>query len=91
MHEPIRVLHVFGALNPGGVETFVMNLYRCIDREQVQFDFLVHTDARGKDPRDLSSDALMAARKPEHYDEIVRASGARKVSRSASPVSGTPT
>ena len=39
MHEPIRVLHVFGALNPGGVETFVMNLYRCIDREQVQFDF----------------------------------------------------
>lgn len=39
MSEPIRVLHLFGALNPGGVETFVMNLYRCIDREKVQFDF----------------------------------------------------
>ena len=39
MSEPVRVLHMFGALNPGGVETFVMNLYRCIDRDKVQFDF----------------------------------------------------
>lgn len=39
MSEPIRVLHIFAALNPGGVETFVMNLYRFIDRESVQFDF----------------------------------------------------
>ena len=36
---PIRVLHIFGALNPGGVETLVMNVYRCIDRTEVQFDF----------------------------------------------------
>lgn len=39
MSEPIRVLHIFGALNPGGVETLVMNLYRNIDREKIQFDF----------------------------------------------------
>lgn len=39
MSEPIRVLHVFGALDAGGVENFVMNLYRRIDRTKVQFDF----------------------------------------------------
>ncbi len=37
--RPIRVLHVFGALNPGGIETLVLNVYRCIDRSKVQFDF----------------------------------------------------
>ena len=26
----------------GGIETFLMNLYRCIDRNQIQFDFLCH-------------------------------------------------
>lgn len=33
MTEPIRVLHVFGALNPGGVETFVLNVYRRSTRQ----------------------------------------------------------
>ena len=28
----------------GGMETFVMNVYRTIDRERVQFDFLYHYD-----------------------------------------------
>ena len=32
------------AMDAGGMETFVMNVYRTIDREQVQFDFLYHYD-----------------------------------------------
>ena len=39
---PIRVLQVMPAMDAGGMETFVMNVYRTIDREQVQFDFLYH-------------------------------------------------
>lgn len=36
----IRVLHVVVNMNRGGAETLLMNLYRKIDREKVQFDFL---------------------------------------------------
>ena len=39
MSEPIRVLQVFAALDSGGVSNFVMNLYREMDTEQIQFDF----------------------------------------------------
>lgn len=41
--EPIRVLHVIGGLNRGGAETMIMNLYRAIDKSQIQFDFIVHS------------------------------------------------
>lgn len=40
MSEPIRVLHVIGIMNRGGAETMIMNLYRNIDRNKVQFDFV---------------------------------------------------
>lgn len=40
----VRVLHVIGAMDRGGAETMAMNLYREIDRERVQFDFLVHEE-----------------------------------------------
>lgn len=40
----MRVLHVIGAMDRGGAETTVMNLYRTVDRDVVQFDFLVHEE-----------------------------------------------
>lgn len=40
--EPIRVLHVVTYMGRGGLETMLMNYYRKIDRNKVQFDFLVH-------------------------------------------------
>lgn len=43
-----RVLHCFGSLNRGGIQSFVMSLYRKIDREQIQFDFLL-LDSKGND------------------------------------------
>jgi glycosyltransferase involved in cell wall biosynthesis len=41
--KPIRVLHVLGGLNLGGVETWLMHVLRGIDRRRFQMDFLVHT------------------------------------------------
>ncbi|MDQ0256570.1 glycosyltransferase EpsF [Evansella vedderi] len=46
MSKKIRVLHVLGGLWCGGTETFVMNMFRSIDREKVEFDFLVHEKSR---------------------------------------------
>ena len=42
--EPIRVLHVVTYMGRGGLETMLMNYYHNINRNKVQFDFLVHRD-----------------------------------------------
>lgn len=48
MTNPVRVLNVLGTTNLGGAESRVMELYRALDRDQVQFDFLVHTEKEGQ-------------------------------------------
>ena len=45
MDSPIRVLHVIGIMDRGGAESMIMNLYRNIDREKVQFDFVENSFA----------------------------------------------
>ena len=47
MEQPIRILHVLGSTNLGGAESRIMDLYRHIDREKIQFDFLVHSTKEG--------------------------------------------
>lgn len=44
MSEPKRVLHVVGGMNRGGAETMIMNIYRAIDRNVLQFDFITHRE-----------------------------------------------
>lgn len=39
--EQIRVLHILHSMDRGGAENAIMNYYRYIDRETVQFDFLL--------------------------------------------------
>lgn len=41
MMEPIRVLHILQRMEAGGTQALLMNLYRNIDRQKIQFDFLV--------------------------------------------------
>ena len=43
----IKVLHVIGIMNYGGAETMIMNLFRHIDRKEIQFDFLIHRIGEG--------------------------------------------
>lgn len=39
--NPVRVLHVLQRMEAGGTQALLMNLYRNIDRNRLQFDFLV--------------------------------------------------
>ena len=43
----IRVLHIVGKMDRAGAETMLMNLYRHIDRTQIQFDFITFTKDKG--------------------------------------------
>ncbi|WP_445174279.1 glycosyltransferase family 1 protein [Microcoleus sp.] len=41
-HRPLRILHVVGGMNRGGIETWLMHVLRHIDRDRFHMDFLVH-------------------------------------------------
>lgn len=42
-----RVLHIIGKMDRAGAETMLMNLYRQIDRDKIQFDFITFTKDKG--------------------------------------------
>ena len=41
MEKPVRVLHILQRMEAGGTQALLMNIYRKINRNKVQFDFLV--------------------------------------------------
>lgn len=45
MRKPIRVAHIIGKWVGGGVEEVVMNYYRNINRDKIQFDFICDSDS----------------------------------------------
>ena len=55
MSEPIRVLCVFSTLDRGGAESMCMELYRHIERNKVQFDFVKHTSRTGAYEKEIIS------------------------------------
>lgn len=42
----MKVLQVMGSMNLGGAETYIMNIFRNIDRTKTQFDFAVYGDEK---------------------------------------------
>ncbi|MEV5037243.1 glycosyltransferase family 1 protein [Peribacillus frigoritolerans] len=55
MSKPIRVLHVVRKMDFGGVQSMLMNYYRNINRELVQFDFLVQGNEPGFFDNEITS------------------------------------
>lgn len=72
MHSAIRILHVVGAMERGGVETWLLHVLRNTDRERFHMDFLVHTTsaaAYDNEIRALGSKILpcISPSHPVHY------------------------
>lgn len=66
MDKPIRILHVLTAMNRAGTETMLMNLYRAIDRDKIQFDFAVTTTDHGDYDDEISSLGGQTIRYPRY-------------------------
>jgi glycosyltransferase EpsF len=49
----LRVAHVIGSVCKGGVENVVFNYYRAIDKDRVQFDFIIDEDSPCEIPNDI--------------------------------------
>ncbi len=46
MSAPVRILHVVGGMNRGGIETWLMHVLRRVDRARFAMDFVAHTSQR---------------------------------------------
>ncbi len=45
-NAPVRILHVLGGKDRGGVETWLMHVLRHVDRSRFQMDFAVNVQRR---------------------------------------------
>lgn len=79
--EPIRILQENVIMDPGGIESLLMNLYRHIDRDIIQFDFLLHRPQEGtfdKEIQELGGKIYRAEPfNPFHHSAYIN--GMRKV------------
>lgn len=51
-NEPIRIAQIVGKWVGGGVEAFIMNYYRNIDKSKIQFDFIIDKDSSMPPPEE---------------------------------------
>lgn len=50
---PRKILHIIGAMNRGGVETWLMHILRNMDRSAFETHFLVHSDSESAYDREI--------------------------------------
>lgn len=77
----IRVLHIANArMGSGGTETFLMNLYRNIDREKIQFDFVVFSNEEGMHEKEITELGGRIYRVPRKKEGLIKNfNGIRKI------------
>lgn len=65
----LRILQVVNIMDRAGLETMLMNYYRHIDRNQIQFDFLTHRPDKGAYDSEIESLGGKVYRAPRLYPQ----------------------
>ncbi|WP_074882978.1 glycosyltransferase family 1 protein [Butyrivibrio proteoclasticus] len=68
MQDVNKVLHYVSIMDRAGEETFIMNVFRSIDRNQVMFDFLVTENREGDYDKEIRS----LGGNVRHFSKIMR-------------------
>lgn len=80
-----RVLHIVSGMNRGGIETWIMNVYRRLDRSQVAFDFLVEIAEEAAYDREILAGGGRILRSPRYRHRARAAARLLEVLRVAGP------
>lgn len=73
----IKILHVVGKMDPGGIETLLMNIYRNIDRKRYEFHFAVQYPESGFYDQEIEeagwqdSDSAASQKRVEHIPQAI--------------------
>ena len=70
MEKAIHVLHVLGGVGLGGAESRIMDLYRQMDRERIQFDFLVHAGSGSDAGEEPQAGGRKPVKQTPQYDVV---------------------
>lgn len=71
----MKVIHVLGSTNLGGAESRIMDLYRNVNREEVQFDFLVHMNEKAYRKAIQSVAEPETLREEGYFDKEIKSLG----------------
>lgn len=69
--KKVSVLHVVSNLNCGGLENMIMNLYRNIDREKIEFDFFCFSSIEGKFEQEIQKMGGKIYKVPTNKNKII--------------------
>lgn len=67
-----RILHIIDSMGMGGAQNFIMNVYRNINRDNTQFDFLVHSPAKSYFESEIESLGGKIYRIPTRREGILK-------------------
>lgn len=67
--DHVRVLHIITGMGSGGAEAYIMNMYRNIDRNKIQFDFLLRSREiiYEEEIKDLGGRIYYTSEFPRHF------------------------